>query len=94
MQSFDEAVCEVSFQYEAVNFPKILMADTHSLPAGVSYGVCFASWKVRSRSSLLSVVILSKNTLQPRQNGFNFANDIFKFIYVNENVCIVIQILL
>ena len=33
-------------------------------------------------------------TLKPWQNGCHFANDIFKFISLNENCCILIQILL
>ena len=28
------------------------------------------------------------NTLRPRQNGSNFPGDIFKWIFLNENVCI------
>ena len=34
------------------------------------------------------------NTLRPIQNGSHFANTIFKFIFLNENCCISIQILL
>ena len=32
------------------------------------------------------------NTLRPRQNGHNFADDIFKCIFLNENVWIPIKI--
>ena len=32
------------------------------------------------------------NTLKPRQNGRHFADDIFKRIFLNENVCIPIKI--
>ena len=32
------------------------------------------------------------NTLRPRRNGRNFADDIFKRIFVNENCCILIKI--
>ena len=32
------------------------------------------------------------NTLRPRQNGRHFADDIFKYIFVNENVLISIKI--
>ena len=32
------------------------------------------------------------NTLRPRQNGFHFADDIFKCIFLNENVWIPIKI--
>ena len=36
----------------------------------------------------LSVV----NTLRPKQNGHHFADDIFKYIFLNENVLISIKI--
>ena len=32
------------------------------------------------------------NTLRPRQNGRHFADDTFKRIFLNENVCISINI--
>ena len=32
------------------------------------------------------------NTLRPRQNGHHFADDIFKYIFFNENVWISIKI--
>ena len=32
------------------------------------------------------------NTLRPRQNGRNFADDIFKLIFMNENILIPIKI--
>ena len=32
------------------------------------------------------------NTLRPRQNCHHFADDIFKWIFVNENVCILLKI--
>ena len=32
------------------------------------------------------------NTLRPRQNGWHFADDIFKWIFLNENVWILIKI--
>ena len=32
------------------------------------------------------------NTLRPEQNGCRFADDIFKCILLNENVCILIEI--
>ena len=32
------------------------------------------------------------NTLRPRQNGRHFADDIFKYIFLNENVWIIIKI--
>ena len=35
---------------------------------------------------------MSQNTLRPRQNGRHFADDIFKWILLNENVWILIKI--
>ena len=32
------------------------------------------------------------NTLRPRQNGCHFADDIFKYIFLNENGWIVVKI--
>ena len=32
------------------------------------------------------------NTLRPRQNGGQFSDDIFKFIFLNKNILIVIEI--
>ena len=32
------------------------------------------------------------NTLRPRQNGRHFADDMFECIFLNENVCILIEI--
>ena len=44
---------------------------------------------------LLSSALLSGiNTLRPRQNGRHFADDIFKWIFLNENAWIPIKILL
>ena len=40
--------------------------------------------------SVISHVFL--NTLRPRQNGHHFADDIFKYIFLNENVWIPITI--
>ena len=38
------------------------------------------------------VVNIDLNTLRPRQNGHHFADDIFKCIFLNENVLIAIKI--
>ena len=43
-------------------------------------------------SRTVSVKLLSVNTLRPRQNGCRFADDIFKRIFLNENVWILIKI--
>ena len=45
----------------------------------------YFSWQVPSHSSIL-------NTLRPRQNGRHFADDMFKCIFLNENVWIPIEI--
>ena len=46
----------------------------------IAYDMMYCSWR-------LSVI----NTLRPRQNGRHFADDIFKHIFLNENVCISIK---
>ena len=38
------------------------------------------------------LIVLHLNTLGPRQNGRHFADDTFKCIFLNENVCILIEI--
>ena len=38
--------------------------------------------------------IITINTLRPRQNGRHFADDVFKCIFLNENVWILLKILL
>ena len=49
---------------------------THAICAGVGY--------------ITSLFIV--NTLRPRQNRCHFPGDIFKYIFLNENVWIVIQV--
>ena len=41
---------------------------------------------------MMWMLLLLINTLRPRQNGRHFADDIFKCIFLNENVCIPIKI--
>ena len=47
---------------------------------------------------LISTILVSvqsgrmHNTLRPRQNGRHFADDVFKCIFLNKNVCILLQI--
>ena len=36
--------------------------------------------------------VLTLNTLRPRQNGWHFPDNIFKCIFLNENVCSLIKI--
>ena len=40
----------------------------------------------------INYIIFFLNTLRPRQNGRHYADDIFKCIFLNENVSIVIKI--
>ena len=42
--------------------------------------------------NVLNHLPLQLNTLRPRQNGRHFADDIFKYIFLNENVWIPIEI--
>ena len=41
---------------------------------------------------MVAILYLLINTLTPRQNGRHFADDIFKCIFLNENVWIPIKI--
>ena len=47
---------------------------------------------VNASSFIKSVSEVTSNTLRPRQNGRHFADDIFKYIFLNENVWIPIKI--
>ena len=40
----------------------------------------------------ITVPVRVVNTLRPRQNGRNFTDDIFKYIFLNENVWIPVKI--
>ena len=42
--------------------------------------------------AVLNFLSISLNTLRPRQNGRHFPDDIFKCIFLNENVLISIKI--
>ena len=50
--------------------------------------------KTTESKNILWVILCSMllNTLRPRQNGRHFLDDIFKCIFLNENVCIAIKI--
>ena len=51
--------------------------------------ICFSSgffWGIHANS------LCTVNTLRPRQNGRHFADDIFRRIFLNENVCISLKI--
>ena len=50
--------------------------------------ILIPAYNIPERSTLIPDV----NTLRPRQNGRNFADDIFKCIFLNENVWISIKI--
>ena len=47
---------------------------------------------IRPLGANLSEILIKLNTMRPRQNGRHFADDIFKCIFVNENVWIPIKI--
>ena len=50
------------------------------------------TFDIKPRMWLLIHTLLSVNTLRPRQNGRHFPDDIFKWIFLNENVWISINI--
>ena len=54
-------------------------------------------WIYRSSYTYLGVLccdlfLVELTNLSPEQNGHHFADDIFKCIFMNENLCILIQI--
>ena len=51
-----------------------------------------AWWAENDCCCLCTVDLSNVNTLRPRQNGRHFAGDIFKCIFMNENVWIPIEI--
>ena len=50
----------------------------------------YAPWNLHR--VVIHVIVFSINTLRPRQNGRHFPDDIFKWIFLNENVWISINI--
>ena len=58
-----------------------------------TWGVDSNLFKAAAYDNVLSTGKLGHvNTLRPRQNGRNFPDDIFKWIFLNENVWISINI--
>ena len=50
------------------------------------------SWSVHTRMAWPTYVMSwAVNSSPPEENGRNFADDIFKYIFLNENVCILIR---
>ena len=69
------------------------MWSTHLIPTGM--GLFFHRWNKQHTKPPLwcqSPLTDRVNTLGPRQNGRHFADDIFKCIFLNENVWISIKI--
>ena len=72
--------------YSVVNFPKIKNCHNwHHIARSWGRAIGFLLWV----QFLIHVIL---NTLRPRQNGRNFADDIFKCIFLNENAWISIKI--
>ena len=57
--------------------------QTPRVSAGFTQNMAFSAW-------LIYIYVI--NTLRPRQNGRHFADDIFKRIFLNENIWIPIKI--
>ena len=55
-------------------------------------GPMLAPWTLLSGIQMASLIPYAFNTLWPRQNGRHFPDDIFKWIFLNENVWISINI--
>ena len=56
--------------------------------------ICQQVYWASNTATIRSILVSYQSviTLRPRQNGRRFAADIFKCIFVNENLCILIQI--
>ena len=65
-------------------------AQTQNQPCS---DVTFGSHISKHPDARLCQFVLHINTLRLRQNGLHFPDDIFKGIFLNENVCILIKIL-
>ena len=57
-----------------------------------SYSICREWYYYRAFGTSLWWYHMEVNTLRPRQNGRHFADDMFKCIFLNENVWISIKI--
>ena len=67
--------------------------DEHiSTIPGNPYPISNNGWWLASLFMMSNPTTLMVNTLRPRQNGRHFADDIFKCIFLNENVWIPIKI--
>ena len=51
-----------------------------------SLGVMATQWLDHDSELLQTDIFHQLNTLRPRQNGRHFADDVFKLIFLNENV--------
>ena len=80
--------CMVPLQYGKFS-PKYSQQTTHSSLVGVRYELSVVRPYFDLCSTLVSIVLI---TLRPRQDGRHFPDDIFKCIFLNENVWIPIII--
>ena len=61
-------------------------------PYAACHKIC--KWYNHAVNSLTNIFVIAINTLRPRQNGRHFPDDIFRRIFLNENVRISINITL
>ena len=64
----------------------------YSTPIHYLNQFCLLDWSDYSSVGYLAQLITLINRLRPRQNGHHFPDDIFKWIFLNENVSISMDI--
>ena len=76
-----------------INHRSAIIISGDGVTAWQNFGIfVLKSFKTMSRTSNIFRVLHVLNTLRPRQNGRHFADDIFKCIFLNENVWIPFKI--
>ena len=74
---------------------KIWINTTISLPGGKLIYLVVSRWSITSNDITVGSYNKSRiNTLMPRQDGHRFADDIFKCIFLNENIWILSALVL
>ena len=101
-QQYIIRLCNIAFQtvhsrYPAGSSPYVptIDAETSKLHREDDVWGVFSELKLNQSSNVVFVMLYCLsyiNTLRPRQNGRHFADDIFKWIFMNKNVWIPIEI--
>ena len=75
-----------------LSLPSIPASGTHVLKWCFTYSIITRTYINTSNYSITSNLTRRLNILRPIQNGRRFPDDIFKYIFLNENVWISIKI--